>query len=403
MDNNTTQKPTSQPAQSGGEGSSHIDPAIVSLLDLLDEQQEKPSVERRKEIRITYRRGHMRLRVTHPGGGSVERVVIGRAISAHGAGVLYEGFLHPGTKFHLTLNRWMGGQDTVRGKVRHCKHVHGTTHLVGLEFESVIVPKLYVDPAVWAGLNTKTETNADPATMRGFVLMLDDQKIDHAVAAHCLRGTSVKLKAVASSADALDCVRADDIDAVLCDLNLGNGERGEQAIVKLRESGYRGPIVVVSAEGNPERIAAAWAAGATAMIPKPYTRQTFLNTLAGALATTDTGETREPLYSTLLDQSQNGTPDQDAVEFVKQYVGQVQEMVGKLKQYIRDDDLHHVRMLAQTLKGSGTSYGFVAITDVATQAIRALDGSGAISEALTELRRLEVTCGRLNAKAWSSK
>lgn len=82
---------------------------------------------------------------------------------------------------------------------------------------------------------------------------------------------------------------------------------------------------------------------------------------------------------------------------------QVQEMVAKLKQYIRDDDLHHVRMLAQTLKGSGTSYGFVAITDVATQAIRALDGSGAISEALTELRRLEVTCGRLNAKAWSSK
>jgi len=121
------------------------------------------------------------------------------------------------------------------------------------------------------------------------------------------------------------------------------------------------------------------------------------------LATTDTGETREPLYSTLLDQSQNGAPDQEAIEFVKQYVGQVQEMVGKLKQYIRDDDLHHVRMLAQTLKGSGTSYGFVEITDVATQAIRALDGSGAISEALTELRRLEVTCGRLNAKAWSSK
>ncbi|HEX5244962.1 MAG TPA: hypothetical protein VFW23_17015, partial [Tepidisphaeraceae bacterium] len=52
------------------------------------EQQGKPSVERRKENRMTYRRGHMRLRVTRPGGGSVERVVIGRAISAHGAGVL---------------------------------------------------------------------------------------------------------------------------------------------------------------------------------------------------------------------------------------------------------------------------------------------------------------------------
>jgi len=91
------------------------------------------------------------------------------------------------------------------------------------------------------------------------------------------------------------------------------------------------------------------------------------------------------------------------IEFVKQYVAQVQEIVGKLKQCIRDDDMHRVRMIAQTLKGSGTSYGFAAITDLASQAIRALDGSGAISEALTELRRLEVACGRLNARSWSSK
>jgi CheY-like chemotaxis protein len=401
MSAQTTRSGNAAPGASAAGNLLRMESTLQTFLDRLDDDKDPRTVERRGR-RMPYRRNDLRLAVTHPGGGTVERPVLGRDICAKGAGVVYDGFLHAGTDCQLTLRRRAGGHDAVRGRVVHCRHLHGAYHLVDVDFREPIVPKVYVEPADWN--RSAAEGEVDPATLVGSVLMLDDQKIDRALAAHCLRGSGVKLNAVASVAEAVAAVRAGgaSVNLIMTDLNLEGGERGEQAIVKLREAGYRGPIVVVSAETNPERIAGAWAAGANAVLPKPYTRQQLLASISGLL-TTSAGDAL-PIHSTLLAPSPDGRPPDPASAYlVEEFVSQAHQEVEDLRRAIDTDDLHAARTICQTLKGTGLSFGFPTVTEAAKDAVRALDGTQSIDESLTELRKLESMCLRLRGNAPQGK
>lgn len=396
---------SAQPAQKGSSGSGdnaadnlhRMESILFGFLDRLDADQSSSSGTQRGK-RLSYRRNDLRLTVTHPGGGTAARTVLGRDLCPKGAGIVYDGFLYIGTDCMLILRRRMTGQDVVRGQVVHCRHLHGAYHLVEIEFREPIVPKLYVEASEWNKLSMEGEV--DPATVVGTVLMLDDQKIDHTIAAHCLRGSGIKLTSVASTAEALAAVKQMKIDLVLTDLNLDKGERGEQVIVKLREVGYRGSIIVVSAEGNADRIAGAWAAGANALLPKPYTKQQLLNSISNLLTVSTEDSDLEPIFSTLFaSTSGSRAAYAETATLIEQFLDGINDALFDLKRAIAEDAIQNARTVCQTLKGTGLSYGFPAITDAAKEAVRSLDATQSIDESLTELRRVESIALRLRPGA----
>lgn len=370
---------------------------LRGILTRLDESRadEQPAAKGRRAGRLPYRRNDLRLTVTHPGGGTVERAALGHDLSATGASVVYEGFLHTGTDCQLLLRRRMTGHDVARAKVVACRHLHGAYHLVDIDFTEPVIPKIYVDPASFGSLADGGEVN--PAALTGTVVLLDDQKLEHALAAHCLRGTSVNLVPVRTTSEALLALRSGTAQVLLVDLNLAGGERGEQAIVKCRETGFRGGVVVLSAETNADRIAAAWAAGANGVLHKPYTREQLLRTLSNLLDDADARASAEPIYSELLDAA-GRHPDAETLDLVRQFVDNMRDSVASLRKAIDDDSVADVRTLCQLMKGTGKSYGFAAVTDAAAEALRSLDTTQSIDESLGELRRLESTCHRLQSK-----
>jgi CheY-like chemotaxis protein len=241
----------------------------------------------------------------------------------------------------------------------------------------------------------------DVTRLKGSILIIDDQMMDRSLFIHLLKSSSLRVTEAGTPDEAIALVvrslGADNeksalatgpFDLIVCDLNLGDVP-GETVIKQIREKGYRGPLLVMTAETVPERIAAALAAGGTAIFQKPYTAEKLHTAIAAQM-----GERcmviDDPIYSPLCADPANRV-------MVEKYVSQVRLIAAELRKFAGEDNLPQVRVLCQSLKGTGVGYGFPALTDVASAAIVSLDASCSVPESITDLHRLDAICSRLTS------
>lgn len=355
------------------------------LLDQLDKLDgHKPARCRRPNARLRYRRTNIAVRITQPGGGSTDNLLTSRNLSAGGICLLHTAFLHTGTECRVVLRRRLGGEETIPGNVAWCRHVYGTYHAFGVKFARTIFVKHFLEPDECGDLIS--DSQVDPAELTGRVLMIDDQEMDRALFAHHLRQTKCEVVSAVNVSEAAEQIMLQAPDVVVCDLNLG-GKTGEQAVADFRAAGFKGFIAVLTAETDPARLKAAVAAGAGAILQKPYQPDGLLTHLAGWLKGGGGGAS-DRIYSTMA-----GAAGADVL--IGMYVNQVAGLTDQLRAAIDADDLDRVRTLCQTLKGTGSGYGFGILSDAAKDAVMSLDASQSVTESKTELQLLQSVCRRL--------
>lgn len=358
---------------------------MQQLLDRLDQADHASNArDKRISTRLSFRRTQVKMRITQPGGGVSECQVVTRNISATGCSLLYWGFLHVGTEVRLHLKRRSGGDEAVDGHVVWCKHIIGPHHALGIRFLSKIFPKDFVDPGDWT--DRAAEGQISPGSLTGNVLLIDDQEMDRMLMGHQLKPTNIKFHNAADLDAGLKLLKSHSIDTLLLEMNLG-GTTIEQSMRKCRDGGYSGPIIVVTAESSPPRLAAAEKAGAVAVLQKPYEPDKLLGVLSLWL---NNGEAagEDAIVSDLRE-------NQDMLPLIEQYVKRVREMVGKLQQAIQADELATARNICQSLKGSGNGFGYPTLSAAAKDAVTSLDASTSIAASASELQRLESMCRRL--------
>jgi CheY-like chemotaxis protein len=355
------------------------------LLDRLDAADaDNPAKNRRAMARIPFRRVDVACRIYHPGGSMTTAAIATRNLSAGGTSFLYHGFLHKNTKIELVLARRLGGEDVIAGTVTHCQHINRAFHLIGMRFAAKIFPKLYLDPADWNDLGDGQPV--DPAALGGSVLHVDESEMDRLLLRHHLSTTKIELTSVGTISEAADAIKTKLPDAVLCDVADNDAA---QLILALRVAGFNGPVGLLTAETAPATRKAATAAGAAAVLPKPYDVQKMLS-LLGTWLSAGAGE-GEAIYSTLAE-SPATKP------LIEQYVQRVRVLLRDLQKAVQADDIKGVRAVTQTLRGTGAGFGFAAVTQIAKDAVTTLDETQSVREAQVHLQRLEVTCRRLTAK-----
>jgi CheY-like chemotaxis protein len=260
-----------------------------SLVDAMEAVEDKSS--NRKSSRCKYRKNNIVIQICQPGGGVTERLAVGRELSAGGMGLLCRGYVHVSSDCKVILHRRMGGAEEIPGTIVHCRHVRGTWHVVGIKFKSRIFPKLFLDASEWGDEPEERVTDAKHLT--GNVLHLEDQELDRVLVAHWLKGDKVKVTGVDSAADALKLIAGQQFGVIVCDLNVKGGT-GEAAIKAFRAAGFRGGVVVLSAETSQPRIAAAWTAGANKVLQKPCDGPTLISTVAPWLTSQEQTAVGEP-------------------------------------------------------------------------------------------------------------
>lgn len=373
---------------------------LKTLLDRLDARDAAAAAlsagnNRRVAARTAFRRADIRLQITHPGGGTVDCVVPARDLSATGIALLYWGFLHAGTQVRVTLPKLTGGDEQVLGAVAWCKHVVGPHHLVGVRFAERLLPRVFVPPESFGGpagdLGASGEI-IDPRTLRGRVLLVDDDDLEHELFRHYLRPTQVKPVAASDVASAVAVLRGGErVDLLFVDLNLASGS-GEQAIRACRDAGYAGPLAVLTAESSPRRLRDVQAQ-VSAILQKPFDQQKLLHLLSLWLtdATVEaTARGEAAIRSTLA-----GDPAMH--EMIGRFVVKARELAVRLHQSIETGDLSVARHCCSTLKGTGSSFGFPAVSRAAGEAMLALDASQSVAESATPMQRVIMVCRQLAA------
>lgn len=117
------------------------------------------------------------------------------------------------------------------------------------------------------------------------VLVADDSRVMRQIVIRTLRqaGYDWDITEAADGAVALDIARAEDPDLVLSDWNMPE-MTGIELLRALRRLGLDIPLGFVTSEGSAAMRAQADAAGALFLIAKPFTAETFRDTIDPFLA-----------------------------------------------------------------------------------------------------------------------
>lgn len=330
---------------------------------------------------------NFRVTVHHPGGGSAKFLVFTHLFSSGGIWFLHSGYLNSGTQCVFIVPRGDDQEGGVLGVVERCEHVEGNIHAVGVRFESEVDTDLLIAPV------RKGETSARSVALPSLdarVLLLDDQAADRELLAFHLRSTGLNLTWRQRLDDALDLLRGEPVDLIICELNLSDGP-GEQAIKILAAESPDVPIIVLTAESSPQRLADAKAAGAFSIVPKPYDPEQLLVALIEALRArqeaTAQAVAAQPVSSLI---SSSLASKLEMVPLIEAYITQANRMVSDLITAVGDEDLATVRRLCLAIKGSGTGYGYEAFSEAADRAVIKLDISNSVPETSEQLDEL---CG----------
>jgi CheY-like chemotaxis protein len=342
------------------------------------------------------KRTHLRLSgveltATHAAGGVGRFTVFTRNIGPNGMAILHSGFLHEHTECEITMPTVWNAKETVHAIVVRCRHVGGLAHEVELAFTKPVDIRWFVErgPAL-----TKLLTqDMDKTQIRGRILILDDQAIENELIKYHLRGTSVRVEAVTKPGEALDLLRTNNFDLILCDLNLDGGQKGEDVIIQMRKLGCSAPILALTGETSPQRLAAATEAGAVGIIEKPVDAARLLGMVVEWLLEASQKQSggAEPIHSALA-----CTPG--GAEIVRSFLNYVARQQNAIQKAIDADNVNEVRTICLGLKESGGTAGFVSLSDTALEAVKALDASSCIAESLRQISAMRAVCARLRAE-----
>ncbi len=353
------------------------------LLCRLDEAPAgRSGRDRRRFKRWEYRMSDIAILVQHPAGGVGRYLVCARNISAGGLSCIHGGYIHPGSECKIVLPRHDGTPFAVNGVIVHCRHVEGAYHEVGIRFTQEVDPQSLLPQMDEGEIDARDQTMELPA-LEGDVLVVDQSSSDRKLMTHHLSVTGLNLTMVETPGAAIDSVRRRSFDIMLCDLNLEND--AVRMIKQIRNVDFRGPIIVITAENAPARLAEARAAGANEIIGKPYHPAYLASLLAEWLQTPSVDR---PIYSTLEDKP-------GMAELIADFVDEAQWKSALLEKALETDELASIRELCLDLIGSGAGFGFDSVTESARDALTALDTSQSRKDVEGPVRRLAALCQRL--------
>ncbi len=362
----------------------HLDSAERSkLLCRLDEPPDSRAAgNRRRWQRWEYRMSDIAVMVLHPGGGTGRYLACARNLSAGGVSFIHGGFIHLGSECRIVLPKRDGAPLAVSGTVVHCRHLERSTHEIGAVFAREIDTAAVLSPSVADG--QRTETLEIPA-LSGQILVVDQSLTERRLMALHLGSSGATLKLVDTPGAALDAVRRQRFDLVACDINLESFD-AIRMIRMMREVGYRGPILVVTAENQVERLVAAREAGANAIVGKPYNPAYLASLLREWLQGPASFD--GPIFSTLED-----TPGM--LELIADYIDLAMRNAARLLKAVAENDLARARELILEFVGTGAGHGFAAVTEAARASLMALQTAPDRAEIDSTIRRLAMLCGRL--------
>jgi FixJ family two-component response regulator len=127
---------------------------------------------------------------------------------------------------------------------------------------------------------------------RLFIAIVDDEECVRKALSRLLRSAGIDAEAFPSGEDFLESLRARQPDCVLLDLHMPRLS-GFEVQTRLRESGARLPVIIITCQDSPAAHERAFAGGAVDYLRKPVRSRTLLDAIHRAVREEDSSGTLE--------------------------------------------------------------------------------------------------------------
>jgi signal transduction histidine kinase/CheY-like chemotaxis protein/HPt (histidine-containing phosphotransfer) domain-containing protein len=252
--------------------------------------------------------------------------------------------------------------------------------------------------AVAGDVGCETSPGAKLAGMH--ILLVDDGETNRKLIGLFLTRSGASVEMAENGALALHAAERNQFDVILMDMQMPVMD-GYTATVRLREKGFAGPIIALTAhamKGDREKCEAA---GCSGYLSKPVNMDELVRTVQFAVShsspsnvATSPPETTQTIEVSGPPRSYRSTlPTDDpeiravVVEFLDGIVPRLEAMSAALEA----EDLDELARLAHALKGSGGTAGFECFTEPAArvESLAKAGRSSEIAQAVSEIRDLQ--------------
>ncbi len=339
----------------------------------------RPGAATGKPIKVAFR--GVPVEVEHPSGGTAQRLCEVTALSGAHLVLLTRGYLHEGTLCSMRLVTADGVEQVLlTGRSGSCRLAGGGRHEVAVKLDQRIDPRDFLPDSRHA--EVEDEPIGTPELM-GDVLLLDDQEAVCRIVDHHLRKTQIHLHTAHDVGRALDVVKRQRLDLVICDLELGD-QSGFDALASLREAGYRGPVIATTGlQGSPSS-----PPGVVAVLRKPFAPEELRATMLKAMSQTNPMDGTAPICSLLRS-------DGEAEPLVDWYVSQIGQLLRMLDQAVEHNDKKAAIRVSTVLHETGSLFGYPTVSEAAQKLTNAMHANPQPSQCSKELADLRSVCGRV--------
>lgn len=350
---------------------------LLDMLDAMDGPQRKNL--RREFARWPFRRTGVQFQLEHPGGSATSLKLACRNLSRGGVSLLHNGFVHQGSRCVVRLPMSSGRTMEVPCAVTRCLHRRGTLHEIGIKFDRPINLRDYV-----GGNNAREFFSLEmvkPQTLRARLLHVEDCDLDATIVKHFLRETNITIDLVKCGTDAL--ARAmEPFDLILLDWRLPDIS-GSEVAKKLRAVEVNCPILMVTVDAIGLMKESLWDMSAVSMLPKPFTQDQLLRTIAELLLLQEPAPAHETAPSR--------TPANATVPLPADLA---RPMIERLEKAVNTGDVAAATELCMQLRGVAPSMGLMQVARAAEMASAVLPTVKAGMPLPQSVRDLVAICRR---------
>lgn len=196
----------------------------------------------------------------------------------------------------------------------------------------------------------------------GHVLVAEDNLDNQKLVGLYLKRMGLEFSMAENGQRTVDLAMARHYDLILMDMQMPVLD-GYQATALLRQKGYRGPIVALTANALREDVEKAKNAGCTDFLAKPIDQKQFVRTISQYIhnvASKSTPKTSAtPIRSTLIDE------DPELGKITASFAHGLPEIITRMRELKESWD--NLGRVMHDLKGASVNFGFTELHQVAAQ------------------------------------
>ena len=227
-----------------------------------------------------------------------------------------------------------------------------TGHLVNAEMLAACPDFEYLDT-----VNSRQKTQLH---LRGRVLLTEDNQDNQRLVSLLLKRLGIEYAIASNGKEAIAKVGDENFDVILMDVQMPIMD-GLTATRLLRQQGYSGPIVALTANAMSQEKKDCYDAGCNDVCTKPIDYAAFSKVLSRYLGKAELSQpvADQPIVSTLLAQ------EPELADLIHEFVKRLPEMIKNIEASYAAEKMEVLRREVHTLKGTGGNFGYAALFELA--------------------------------------